>query len=1333
MNTNNDISNLETKCHLTFHGSAANSCPHSLLWVRAPSSSTSLSSTTKCNDGDNCNNNAASSISGNDNLVDTIIYASSGIINIATSYPPPSSPSNNNKSITNYNNVTSVNETLVTRTLDYSLVEVAETKGEGEGKKKLLARGEAVEDAAANRSITALSWVSSNSNYANNNDNYSGVKKVENEVYGIIAAYSDGTVTSHRYHNSMWSEHVIVGNDPCNPLSSSNTSTNSTTANTTDNNANNRIYIHNYQESLNQSKLHESISDISCIQLDYNTWLIVTTSCVGIYLHISYVTNDEESTSGNDSRKGGGIDMVYTHEINGNGFASVELLSSTLPSGGNNENKTCYLFAGSANPKNNKIYVYTIPYCTTSTTSGASEGSSSKGGASVKKEAWVNLPSLEISEPIYHGNLLGHQDWITCFSWLTDFNTTSSSSGSGVGNDCSLLASSGHDAKIRLWKFSTYTSTSKDSENVSMLENKEEEMAVVVSDSDDDEANIDDLEEEEGEARLVITHSSETSSSTTTTAVSLEALLLGHEEAVTSLTWRPNQTTTTNKKEKPCLLSSSMDRTILLWMEEKDEEDEGGNGGGGVWVPISRVGSAGGILGGSIGASLMGFVDATFSPTDATRIVGHGYGGSIHFWTQVLPEKKNESAVNAIEAEKIEEVETEEKIEDETLEEEEDINPPQAFEWAPPGDETTADIPQEVEDEEEDILATARWVADPCITGHFRSVEDMAWEPNGEYLLTTSSDQTTRLWTEVPVAASDNQYRWVEVGRPQVHGYDMTSIVCIGGEDDSGMGDGEPCHRFVSGADEKVLRVFDAPSSTLRVLQSIKQARGDNTRNEEGSEVEKKSSLWRVERAFMPSLGLTNKATADPEDQEVSKFGPVDDDNDDVAQPLESATTTKSTTLQYPNVERDLAVTTLWPESRKLFGHESELVCLASYRAPSGSDMSSLVASSCKARNDVESAAIRLWDAKKGKCVGILKGGHRSTVSTMSFSQDGKYLASSGKDRRICIWKRVNDSQDDGPGYELSAAADSAHKRIVWSVHFCPKRPDILASGSRDGFVKIWRVIEGDDGSLEMMEMELCRFEPLSKAGSKNPVTAVAFADDIIEGTTDYGILSIGTESGRIEVWAVPISSSEESTAAPTLLYVLPPNESHFDTVKKVAWRPSTTSTEGDEEDIVNLTLASCGQDNGVRIFKLAIKKSEAPPPDEDVVEEIREAPANVNAVESGPKKKLICLVSNGCHDRIQSANQSKALDWFIARKVPHTVVDGMDPEQRGVRNKLFGISGIRGNYPQFFFELEDGTLNFFGNFQKIEELNETNDIPKELLEQHPEIETWDKVFRDCS
>ncbi len=120
----------------------------------------------------------------------------------------------------------------------------------------------------------------------------------------------------------------------------------------------------------------------------------------------------------------------------------------------------------------------------------------------------------------------------------------------------------------------------------------------------------------------------------------------------------------------------------------------------------------------------------------------------------------------------------------------------------------------------------------------------------------------------------------------------------------------------------------------------------------------------------MPSLGLSNKATADA-DLESGKFsGPVNDD--DPVQTSGGVEGRNSVEWKLPS-ERDLGVTTLWPEARKLFGHESELVCLDSYRAPAGKGESSLVASSCKARNDVASAAIRLWDARKGKCVGILK------------------------------------------------------------------------------------------------------------------------------------------------------------------------------------------------------------------------------------------------------------------------------------------------------------------------------------------------------------------------
>eukprot|EP00957_Ditylum_brightwellii_P080420 6116803-Ditylum_brightwellii.AAC.1 len=74
------------------------------------------------------------------------------------------------------------------------------------------------------------------------------------------------------------------------------------------------------------------------------------------------------------------------------------------------------------------------------------------------------------------------------------------------------------------------------------------------------------------------------------------------------------------------------------------------------------------------------------------------------------------------------------------------------------------------------------WDVQSNITGHFRGVVDLDWEVlNGDYLLTVGYDQTCRLWAQVPTSSSSaEKTTWHEVGRPQVHGYDLTSITCIG-------------------------------------------------------------------------------------------------------------------------------------------------------------------------------------------------------------------------------------------------------------------------------------------------------------------------------------------------------------------------------------------------------------------------------------------------------------------------------------------------------------------------------------------------------------------------
>lgn len=512
-------------------------------------------------------------------------------------------------------------------------------------------------------------------------------------------------------------------------------------------------------------------------------------------------------------------------------------------------------------------------------------------GTAAPRHNKIHVYLLDSNIKLHHmGSLTGHEDWITCLAW----NSTQTT-----------LASGSQDAKIRLWQFTTTTTTnssSTDNDNMAIVSDNDD------SDTSDDDENFDnDDDDEEGEARLELVHFNNK-----TTRVTLEALLFGHEEAVTAICWHPDPMPLYRQEE--ILISSSMDRTILIWSPVT-----------GVWTPLTRVGSAGGILGGSIGSSLLGFVNVVVEPLHGTSLVGHAYGGALHVWNV--------------------------QQDDDSLEEEESV---------------------------EDVAMHCKWKAAPCITGHFEGVTDLCWEAErGDYLLTVSDDQTCRLWAPVSNEETEEQV-WVELARPQVHGYDLTAVTSVSTP--------EHGHLYVSGADEKEARVFDAPLSSLRLLRAIYgdqlSVGGDGTS--------------RVERAYIPSLGLSQKASA-------ADRAEMDTNETDVVTIKE-----EESQLRLP-LERDLGVVSLWPEVRKLFGHNTELFCLAStVSARSGPKFTSspfarqvLVASSTKAR-DIDAAAIRLWDAEKGKCIQVLSGGHRSTVAALAFSPDGRYLVSCRK-RADCI------------------------------------------------------------------------------------------------------------------------------------------------------------------------------------------------------------------------------------------------------------------------------------------------------------------------------------------
>ena len=514
------------------------------------------------------------------------------------------------------------------------------------------------------------------------------------------------------------------------------------------------------------------------------------------------------------------------------------------------------LAAGSALPRNNRIHFYTQPIGDGTTLSSSS-------------------PSLLWK---HQGSVIGHLDWISCLDW----------SWSSIFNGAGMLASGSQDAKIRLWKF--HQSMPYD-EDETMNESGSNSDSEGEEEDDGDEEDDEDLIEE-GEARMHIRYEN-FNGINVQSAVTLEALLIGHEEHVTSVAWRPNS-------KAPCLISSSMDRCILIWMEEEEDQTNAtasamSEGSGNIWVPVTRVGTAGGVLGGSIGSSLLGFINVLWSD-DGKRIVGHGFGGAIYFWSSSYKTSSGVVSRDSVE----------------------------------------------------------RWLATPGITGHFRGCSDISWEASrGMYLLSGGLDQTCRLWMQVPTLCPKS-YIWKEVGRPQVHGYDLNTVTCIG------SGKGELIHRFVSGADEKEARAFDAPKETMNLICRLWGKDGEDVIMDNGEE--------RVQRAFIPSLGLSNRANVSDAMEEREEVGITKDQSPEIDSKYGEGIE-ESIAKSLPR-ERDLGVASLWPEIRKLYGHLTEIVCLASNAGTSDIDV--LVASSCKAR-DSENAAIRVWNVNKNACVDILK------------------------------------------------------------------------------------------------------------------------------------------------------------------------------------------------------------------------------------------------------------------------------------------------------------------------------------------------------------------------
>ncbi|CAN8063460.1 unnamed protein product [Agarophyton chilense] len=411
------------------------------------------------------------------------------------------------------------------------------------------------------------------------------------------------------------------------------------------------------------------------------------------------------------------------------------------------------------------------------------------------------------------------------------------------------------------------------------------------------------------------------------------------------------------------------------------------------------------------------------------------------------------------------------------------------------------------------------YFAHPAPTGHSDKVTDLAWAPSGSFLLSCSADKTARVYAE-------NKGSFVEWARPQVHGH---SIFTLSFCDKEGK-------RYVSGAEERMLRVFEAPSSF--------RLPGESVAYEEKKPVS----------ATMPQLGLSNKAIF------------AEETTDDLSGASDMIVSTfgvrKAGTAGGP-LEEDLKQSRLWPEKMKMYGHGNEISAVAVHF------QTGVIASACRSQVQKD-AVILLWDVESGaECARLPI--HELTINELRFTADGNHLVSVSRDRSVCVF--VKEVLSDRFGFKILWHKKGAHSREVYCCSWVSDG-DIVATGGRDKCIRVFSSVDKNGNvGCELMKQKYD--------------SAVTTLDSLRFSSNDQKcLLALGLDNGsirfRIASWDKLLSIQLRPLGGFG-------NEIRCGSrVTCIRWRP--LGTEASKKKCVQTAVAS--EDYSVRVYSIRLDEN---------------------------------------------------------------------------------------------------------------------------------------------
>ncbi|KAK6510722.1 hypothetical protein TWF506_009825 [Arthrobotrys conoides] len=408
------------------------------------------------------------------------------------------------------------------------------------------------------------------------------------------------------------------------------------------------------------------------------------------------------------------------------------------------------------------------------------------------------------------------------------------------------------------------------------------------------------------------------------------------------------------------------------------------------------------------------------------------------------------------------------------------------------------------------------WVQKGAVAGHIRDVMGVSWEKEGKYLLSTSLDQSSRLYARWK---SSKHRSFHEFSRPQIHGYDINSIVSIGPT------------KFVSGADEKLMRVFGEPRGIAKMLEEMC-----------GIQQADMESLPDV--ASQPVLGLSNKAV---------NTAPEENGEEGTDQDAEG--------YEYPPFEDSLSRHTLWPEEEKLYGHGYEISTIGC------SNSGDVIATACKA-SSISHAVIRMFETKTWRQLKPALEAHTLTVNRIAFSRDDTYMLSVGRDRQWTVFERVTEELEEfGAPYKVMQVMPKAQTRVIFDGKWVPLEAGrAFVTAARDKTIKLWESQGKAWGCIETVKFE-------------EPITAIDILDwvvDLDEGR--FVVLAVGLESGAWSVYKAKVKEGGGIEGWVQWIevdgYITPAKA-----ITQIAWKPSGESK--------GFEVAISSEDCSVRIYEI--------------------------------------------------------------------------------------------------------------------------------------------------